>query len=189
MTKAEQRKQIQAQRAALSPADWAQKSDSIRQHLLQSELYRTAPVIFTYINIHNEVDTRTLLRTAWADGKQVAVPVCSAGGQMAFYAITADTPLHQTKQGTLEPTPTAQTPLHPTASDLFLVPGLVFDAHGNRYGYGGGFYDRYLARYSDTVPTALCFALQISAQTLTAQPHDIPMAQLLSENGWHICSK
>ncbi len=187
MTKQTLRKEIQAQRAALSPALWQQKSDIIRQQLLKSKAYHTAKIIFTYISIQNEVDTRSILHAAWTDGKQVAVPVCAADGQMDFVRITAQTPLHKAKHGTLEPSRTDATILYPSADDLYLVPGLVFDTKGNRYGYGGGFYDRYLALHAHTIPTALCFAFQVSDTPLTAQAHDIPMAQLLTENGWQTC--
>ncbi len=181
------RKQKKAERTALSPALLQQKSEAIRATLTQSEAWRSAQRIFTYLSIQNEVNTRALVQQAWAEGKTVAVPVCAAGGVMQFVPITPQTVLHQTKYGTQEPALNVAAVLHPDAGDLVLVPGLVFDACGNRYGYGGGFYDRYLAAHPACVPIALCFAFQISPQPLDAAPHDMPMARLLSEEGWHVC--
>ncbi len=189
MDKHSLRKETQRARRALPPAMWQQKSDAIRTHLLQSEAYRTARFIFTYISMQNEADTLGIIAAAFADGKQVAVPVCGAAGQMDFVRLTPQTPLHQTAHGTQEPTYDPQAVLHPSAGDLFLVPGLVFDCAGNRCGYGGGFYDRYLAAHPAAVPIALCFTLQISAQVLAVQAHDVPMAQLLCEDGWHQCGR
>lgn len=182
------RSQLKTERAALTPALWQAKSEAIFAHMIKSEAYRAAPRVFTYISIQNEVDTRALLAQSWADGKTVVVPVCAAGGGMDFVAITPQTPLCKTKQGTLEPALDMAAVLRPAADDLFLVPGLVFDAGGGRYGYGGGFYDRYLAANSAAVPTALCFGFQISETPLETAPHDVPMAQLVTEDGWRACN-
>ncbi len=225
MTKQDLRSQIAQSRAALSPEARNAKSEAMQAHLLQNEAWQAAHTLFTFISMQTEVCTDGLLSAAWAQGKQVAVPVTQVGGQMVFVCITPDTPLQKTKYGTREPAmPSAQQAdsladmlsaqqadslaclpsvqqvhacaaipqpephapriLTPSVGDLFLVPGLVFDTQGNRYGYGGGFYDRYLAKYPCTQPIALAFALQISATPLEAQPHDIPMQAIVTEHGW-----
>ncbi|MFI3169329.1 MAG: 5-formyltetrahydrofolate cyclo-ligase [Faecalibacterium sp.] len=186
MKKETLRTEISAQRTALSASLWQENNAAIRTQLLQSNSFHKCNCVFTYISIHTEVDTRALMNDAWARGKQVAVPITAIGGQMYFVDISPDTPLHKTKFGTLEPSLPASAAIHPVASDLFLVPGLVFDAQGNRYGYGGGFYDRYLAAHPDVNPIALAFSFQIHDQTLDTQPHDLPMAAVLSEKSWVI---
>ncbi len=184
MTKQTLRKEISAARAALTSAARQEKNARILAHILQSNDYQAAPCIFTFISIRTEVDTHALMHAAWADGKQVAVPITAAGGQMYFAPITPQTPLLTTAQGTLEPNIKQQDEIHPAATDLFCVPGLVFDAHGGRYGYGGGFYDRYLARHPLARPIALAFALQICDAPIETQAHDISMHALITEHGW-----
>ena len=61
---------------------------------------------------------------------------------------------------------------------LVLMPGLAFDPQGHRMGYGGGFYDRFLAR--EPHPTiALCYDFQLLPD-LPVQAHDIPVDAVLS---------
>ena len=42
-----------------------------------------------------------------------------------------------------------------------LVPRLAFDKNGNRLGYGGGFYDKYLASHEEIITAALGYDFQI----------------------------
>ena len=82
---------------------------------------------------------------------------------------------------------TAQLLAHPLFDDgpeaddpaaLVLMPGLAFDPQGHRLGYGGGFYDRFLA--AEPHPTiALCYAFQLLPQ-LETEAHDIPVDAVLS---------
>jgi len=69
----------------------------------------------------------------------------------------------------------------PEADDpaaLVLMPGLAFDPQGHRLGYGGGFYDRFLA--AEPHPTiALCYAFQLLPR-LETEAHDIPVDAVLS---------
>ncbi len=184
MTKQSIRAEIARKRAALTPAQRQQKSDAALHHLTQSSTYQRAGCVFTFLSIRSEIDTHKLLQLAWAQGKTVAVPLTAPEGQMDFVRILPNTTLHKTKFGTLEPARDTQNIIYPSADDLFLVPGLAFDLQGNRYGYGGGFYDRYLAQHPHTRPVAFAFALQISPVPLDFQPHDVPMTALVSEGGW-----
>ena len=60
---------------------------------------------------------------------------------------------------------------------IALVPGLTFDGHGFRLGYGGGFYDTFLARF-EGVSVGLCRDAQMS-RDLCAEglldAHDLPV--------------
>lgn len=58
------------------------------------------------------------------------------------------------------------------------MPGLAFDPSGRRLGYGGGFYDRFLAREPGHPTLALCYDFQLLPHVETA-PHDVPVDQVL----------
>jgi 5-formyltetrahydrofolate cyclo-ligase len=52
--------------------------------------------------------------------------------------------------------------LEPGAIDVVVVPGLAFDPAGNRVGYGGGHYDRYLRRLArSALRVGICFPRQL----------------------------
>ncbi len=57
---------------------------------------------------------------------------------------------------------------------LVLMPGLAFDPAGHRIGYGGGFYDKFLAAEPEHPTLALCYAFQMRPQ-LETEEFDIPV--------------
>ncbi len=62
-----------------------------------------------------------------------------------------------------------------------VVPGLAFDASGNRLGYGKGYYDGFLARLTAHVPlVAATFDFQLLDGPLPLEPYDVPMDVVLT---------
>ena len=70
--------------------------------------------------------------------------------------------------------------LEPDERTLIIMPGSVFDVHGHRIGYGGGYYDKYLARHTQCRTIAVCFDFQI-VEELPAEDHDICPELIVSE--------
>jgi 5-formyltetrahydrofolate cyclo-ligase len=64
--------------------------------------------------------------------------------------------------------------------DVIIVPTLGFDTQCNRIGYGGGFYDRFLAEQSQALKIGLCFEYGKVA-TIRTEPHDIPLDIIITE--------
>ena len=75
--------------------------------------------------------------------------------------------------------PVADTPVADDETALVLMPGLAFDPDGHRCGYGGGFYDKYLAAHRQHVTLALCYDFQMFAH-LDVDDYDIPVQYVLS---------
>ena len=59
------------------------------------------------------------------------------------------------------------------------VPGLGFDRQGYRIGYGGGYYDRFLALEPGHPTIALCYDFQLQ-DVLEPESHDIPVDMVFS---------
>ena len=64
---------------------------------------------------------------------------------------------------------------------VILMPGLVFDRKKHRIGYGGGYYDRYLAGHTEHITAALCYAFQIIEENLPWEEHDILPDYIITE--------
>ena len=98
--------------------------------------------------IRDEVNTRELIGRAWDEGKRVALPrVVPHTRQMRWFEVTSIDCLEVGSFGIEEPPLEGCLELDPAgeATDVALVPGLCFDDAGHRMGYGGGFYDAFLA--------------------------------------------
>ena len=111
---------------------------------------------------------------AQLDGKRVAVPKCY-GDEMRFIWLDD---LSRVEKGYANiPEPIDDGPIADDPSALVLMPGLAFDPEGHRIGYGGGFYDKFLAK--EMHPTlALCYDFQMLDHLETEQ-FDIPVDTVL----------
>lgn len=105
-------------------------------------------------------------------------PRCLKGHAMEFRHVREpETDMAPAAMGI--PAPKTSCPLvAPQELDLLLVPGLAFTARGERLGYGGGYYDRYLALCPQARPVALAFAEQMR-DTLPTEPHDRLIPQVI----------
>ena len=121
------------------------------------------------------VRTVERLEQAIRDGKRVAVPKCY-GEEMRFIWLDD---LTQVAPGYANiPEPIADEPIADDKTALVLMPGLAFDPQGHRIGYGGGFYDRFLAEEPDHPTLALCYGFQM-VEHLETEEFDIPVDQVL----------
>ena len=116
-----------------------------------------------------------MLEQALRDGKQVAVPKVF-GDEMKFLYLQDLTQVAKGYAGI--PEPIADEPVAEDKTALVLMPGLAFDPQGHRIGYGGGFYDKFLAAEPDHPTLALCYEFQLLPK-LETEEHDIPVDGVL----------
>ncbi|MGN0135880.1 5-formyltetrahydrofolate cyclo-ligase [Anaerotignum sp.] len=161
-----------------------EKSRRITAHILQSEAYQNAKHIFTFVSMGSEVETRDILAQAWKDGKMVAVPKTEKGRVMYFLPIQSFADLKEGRFGVMEPLGKKEDAVVPEKNDLFLVPGALFDRKMNRIGYGGGYYDTYFEKYEGYEKIGLSFASQVQTAAIPTEKTDIPLDNIVTENGW-----
>lgn len=171
MDKKELRSFIRAQKKAMTPEQIAQKSRTLGALFAASELYRSAKTVYGYLPYNQEVRTVPMLARALADGKRVAVPKVY-GDEMRFIYLTDLTQVEKGYAGI--PEPIADEPVADDKTALVLMPGLAFDPDGHRIGYGGGFYDKFLAKEPNHPTLALCYDFQMVAH-LETETFDIPV--------------
>ena len=72
----------------------------------------------------------------------------------------------------------------PEMIDLLIVPGIIYNRAGYRIGFGGGYYDRYLA--GGHVPSILLCREKMLSPELPKEDWDLSFDWLLTEQGfWH----
>ena len=170
------RREIAAQKRALSPAQIEAASADLTAQLLAHPLFRAARSLYAYLSYNQEVRTAAILRRAQQDGKRVAVPKVF-GDEMKFLWLDD---LSAVAPGAYNiPEPVADGPEADDETALVLMPGLAFDPEGHRCGYGGGFYDKYLAAHPKHVTLALCYGFQMFSH-LDTDAFDIPVQYVIS---------
>jgi 5-formyltetrahydrofolate cyclo-ligase len=134
--------------------------------------YQQASTVMAFKGFGSEPDTDPLFARAAADGKRVLLPRIEDG---AIVVCDADGPMATSRIGVSEP----QGPTLPfDLVEFVVVPGLAFTIDGDRLGYGGGHYDRFLLAVQ--APNAgVCFAEQLVPE-LPVEAHDIRVQQVVS---------
>ena len=176
------REEALAKRNAIPLEIRQEKSRKITEHILRSEAWRRAKTVFSFVSMGSEVETREILKQAWKEGKNVAVPKTDKKRKMIFLKIDSMEDLQKGRFGVMEPV--TQEKLVPEKGDLFLVPGALFDGKKNRIGYGGGYYDTYFEKYGGYRKVGLAFSEQISEVEILTEETDIPLDDIVTENGW-----
>lgn len=167
------RKWAKEQRKAIHRERLNQASFDFCDAVAKTEVYREAPVVLLYHALPGELDLSSLAARAWGDGKTVAYPRCTGEGKMIFFSIKDAGELVPGKYGIREPEEGLAPLSHIPADSLCLVPGLVFDRSGHRLGYGGGYYDRFLATHP-CVTLGGCLT-ELYVDHVPTEPTDIPV--------------
>ncbi len=182
MTRNELRERLRQKRRALGEEERERTSAAAVGAILASPLFAEAELILLYAPVRDELDLTSLLLPALSGGKTVAFPRCREGGEMDFFAVESTEALVSGFRGIPEPPADAPT-VTPDKKTLCILPGLGFDPAGNRIGYGGGYYDRYLARYPDMRTLGVCHS-SLLLRHIPARPHDRSVSALLTEKGF-----
>lgn len=177
------RKRLLAQRAELSSALSVKWSQWAQMHFLGSQCYRASKKIALYAAKDREVDTRMIFDRAQAEKKIIAFPRIIGKGEMVFLKVESYEKMIPNQYGILEPRPDWEE-IRIEELELILVPGVAFDRRGYRLGFGGGYYDRVLARLK---PEVLSCGFAYSFQVLPSLPvdrHDQKVKRLITEQGF-----
>ena len=182
-----QRQQMIKKLKQMPIATYAERSEKIVSQLLQTAQFQVAKTIAVTMSNFPEVETRRLIETAWSLGKTVTVPKSHpATREMTFYAITGFDQLEVVFAGIEEPIEASCQKVLLENLDIVIVPGVVFNEQGFRIGFGGGYYDRFLAKYKG-VTIALAFDEQVQA-SIPVDSHDVPIQTIITDQRTINCS-
>ena len=175
MDKTSLRRMIREQKKAMTEEEIVLRSEKLAEKFFASELYRNAKTVYGYLPYNQEVRTVPMLEQALRDGKQVAVPKVY-GDTMRFICMADLSKTEKSEMGI--PEPIADGPVADDETALVLMPGLAFTEKGDRMGYGGGFYDRFLSDEPNHPTLALCYDFQM-LPSLPTEEFDVPVDVVL----------
>lgn len=176
------RARLIAARLQLSREDAREKSALIQQRILALPAWRAAKQILLYKAFKNEVSTDLLLRDAWERGVRVLLPRCLPGeGGMEWACVRRPEELCVGKYGVPAPDPEKCVGVAAPTPDVVIAPGVAFTRGGHRMGFGGGYYDRFLAIAKARLVIGLAYELQI-VDAMDCRPWDQPMDGVCTEN-------
>lgn len=173
------RQRLLAERRAIDGVEKAALDLALCTHVAQTEAFREADLVLGFLPIRGEPDLTPLFDLARSCGKTVALPRC-ADGEMRFLAFTDLTVCVPDQFGILAPPPDAPQ-VRGTKNTLCLLPGLAAGRDGTRLGYGGGFYDRFLASFEGRTLFALYHRFLFP--TLPTDFLDLPAEIVMTEKG------
>lgn len=171
MDKKALRREIAEKKKAMTQQEIQEKSRALAEKFYETRQYQAAKTVYGYLPYNQEVRTTAILAQALKDGKKVAVPKVY-GDTMRFIYLED---LQAVAPGYASiPEPVVDGPIAEDETALVLMPGLAFDKEGHRMGYGGGFYDKFLAQEQNHPTVALCYDFQI-LENIPTEQYDIPV--------------
>ena len=182
--KKELRKKFSAiRKAAKSDA----KDMGITARVLLLEAVANADTVLLYASFRSEPDTWALAGSMLKNGKTVAYPLCGENSEMTFRIVDSISQLRDGKYDISEPDSSLPCPVI-TDRTVCIVPGLAFTENGERLGYGGGYYDRFLEKYPQLTTVALAYEATIT-QTLPSERHDATVKYIVTEERTVLCNE
>jgi len=184
------RQRIIIDRERLGADERAARSQQISKRIASLEAYRKAGTVLAYMSFGAEYSSRELVLQALQEDKRVLLPrVNAATKELDLYRVSSlqhDLALGQ--WNILEPL-AERCPRIDSLCDLdfILLPGVAFGRDGARLGYGGGFYDKLLARIAvnsqDHFPALVAgaFSMQL-IEGIPQEKTDYKVEWLVTEN-------
>ena len=151
----------------------------IESRLFSLEKFLNADNVLIYASFGTEINTWSIAEKLIDRNIPVSFPKCIENGIMTFHLINSLNQLKDGKYGIKEPDISLPQPII-TDRTVCILPALSLTEKGERLGYGGGYYDRFLSEYPQIYKTALTYEKLIS-DSLPTMPHDIKADCIITE--------
>lgn len=172
-----------AVRASLGLGDKSLLDQQIRDRCMKELDWDNYSTIHLFLPIprRNEIDTWPLLSWIWRTypDRQVFVPRM-LGIDIESVAINDKTDFGPNALGIPEPM-RGRILGEEEKIDLVITPLLAFDHEGHRVGYGGGYYDRFLADHPEAVTAGLAYEKCFIEPGIETGTYDIPLDMVVTD--------
>ena len=184
--KSELRKHFRELRKTIS--DKQDKDFLICKNVIQSNLFKNANQILCYYPLKDEINTLLIIETALKCGKKTALPYCiDDNGNMDFYYINSLDDLKCGSFDIMEPDIDKCEKVVDFNSSLCVVPAFSFDKQGFRLGYGKGYYDKFLKKFTFN-SIGLCYN-NFLGDRLPIDKHDVAVKYIATEDKIKLCKE
>lgn len=176
------RKEILAKRNSLDENALIDAGSRLSKILSSEDIYLQSDIVLAYASYGSEIPTYKFINKALDDKKYVFLPKV-VGKDMIFYRISSTEELVLGYKNILEPTGDSEAYKYDedkVIRAMILMPGVAFDRCGNRMGYGGGFYDRFLEDKPELQKRSIAFGFGFQMiDTLPCEVFDIKPAKIV----------
>lgn len=176
------RERMLVERSALPAPAREEASRAISRRLDNLAELADADAVLGYVAFGTEVDLRPYLEARLLRGRAVYLPWVDGDVLRIARVRDLDADLTPGWRGVREPAPGRRQEADVRVLDAVVAPGVAFDRHGHRLGYGGGHFDRLLARLRPgTFVTGVAFDAQV-VDTVPVEAHDAPVDAVVTES-------
>ena len=172
------RARVLARRDEIDAEERARLGGSIVERFVALPEVAVARTVMAFWTFGSEVPMDPLMSRLVEAGVTVALPRI-VGGDLEARSWRPGEPLSRTHFGAREPE--GGRIVEPGEIDVVATPGVAFDRGGGRVGYGGGFYDRFLA-LTPALRAAVAFGVQLVDGPLPGAAFDLPVHVIVTED-------
>ena len=178
--KREVRRRVLGLRDGIPPGERQRLARLVTDRFLSLPEVGTAATVMAFWSFGSELPTASLLSELGRRGIRVALPRI-VDGELEVHTWKPGDPMSETSFGALEPIDGEA--VDPRDVDIVVTPGVAFDRAGGRVGYGGGYYDRFLAEARDeALMAAIAFSVQLVDEPLPVGRFDRRVDLVVTES-------
>lgn len=134
-----------------------------------------AKVVHAYLPMGAEINIQPLLERLIEQGITVVTPKTLPKPIMENRILSSFDDLEKGVFGTSHPA----SPIEYMGDfDFIIIPGLAFDKNNYRLGYGGGYYDTFLAQHPDAFKQGIFYSFQ-EVPEVPCEAHDVQLDEIL----------
>ncbi|MDO4432686.1 MAG: 5-formyltetrahydrofolate cyclo-ligase [Aerococcaceae bacterium] len=178
LDKATLRREILQRMHGIAPVDRMRWQANLFEQAIALCQQNHSQKIGLYYGVEPEIQTQGLIEQLIHSGHSIFLPRLLPNSQMQFHQYRLNDSLEVVKRRFFQPQKTSPT-IELRNLDILIVPGVAFALDGARIGYGGGYYDRFLA-VTNVLTVSLVFPVQLVEDLSSlVEPHDVKIRKLL----------